>query len=202
MATWNDRVAYSPPSAYHGYPSRFRRFPQEIVDCLIDTGPGSPCGSLFVDEPGCRSRIGGRLLTVEWGQNRVDRHPLTPRGAGFGPTTAEKMMDVPRGIDIDVDGMSRMYLASWAGGGFRYSDPNVGYVVRLTPKGATTSRPSSTTAASSAAFRIWRTRAFRSCWNISPATAACCGKRRTRRSCGGGFAGAGGWVGEVGCGVG
>ena len=44
---WNDRVTYSPPGAYHGYPSRFRRFSKEIVDCLIDTGPGSPCGSLF-----------------------------------------------------------------------------------------------------------------------------------------------------------
>ena len=124
---WNDRVTFSPPGAYHGYPSRFRRFPQEIVDCMTDTGTGSPCGVLFVDEPALPERLRRTLFTVEWGQNRVDRHPLTPSGAGFKATT-EKFIDVPRGTDIDVDGAGRLYVASWANGSFSYTDPNVGYV--------------------------------------------------------------------------
>ncbi|MEA2711544.1 MAG: hypothetical protein QOF78_4145 [Phycisphaerales bacterium] len=131
---WNDRVTFSPPGAYHGYPSRFRRFPQEIVDCLTDTGSGSPCGVLCVDEPALPEPHRRAFYTVEWGQNRVDRHPLVARGAGFTAST-DKVMDVPRGIDIDVDGVGRLYVASWAGGGFSYTDPNVGYILRLTPKG-------------------------------------------------------------------
>ncbi|HEV2294676.1 MAG TPA: HEAT repeat domain-containing protein [Tepidisphaeraceae bacterium] len=133
---WNDRLTYSPPGAYHGYPSRFKRFADEIVDCMIDFGGGSPCGSLFVDEPGLPEGFGHTLYTVEWGQNQVDRHPLTPSGAGFKATT-KKVIELPRGTDIDVDRASRLYISSWAGGGFRYTDPNVGYVIRLSHKGYT-----------------------------------------------------------------
>ena len=133
---WNDRVTFSPPGAFHGYPNRFRRFAGEIVDTMIDTGSGSPCGVLFVDEPTLPEPHRRAFYTVEWGQNRVDRHPLTPRGAGFSATT-ERLMKLPRGTDIDVDGAGRLYLSSWAGGGFRYSDENVGYILRLTAKGAT-----------------------------------------------------------------
>ena len=38
---------------------------------------------------------------------------------------------LPRGTDVDVDGASRLYLSSWANGGFNYTDANVGYVLRL-----------------------------------------------------------------------
>jgi putative heme-binding domain-containing protein len=131
---WNDRLTYSPPSAYHGYPSRFKRFSDEIVDCMIDFGGGSPCGSIFIDEPGLPEGFGSALYTVEWGQNQIDRHPLTASGAGFKATT-EKLVELPRGTDIDVDGASNLYISSWAGGGFSYSKPDVGYVIRLSPKG-------------------------------------------------------------------
>ena len=49
---WNDRLAYIVPTGYYGYPSRFLHFPGEFIDCLNDYGGGSPCGSIFVDEPG------------------------------------------------------------------------------------------------------------------------------------------------------
>ena len=132
---WNDRVTFTPPGAYHGYPSRFRRFPREIVDAMIDTGGGSPCGVLFVDEPALPQQHRHAFFTVEWGQNRVDRHPLEPRGAGFRATT-EKLMELPRGTDMDVDGRGRLFVSSWANGRFQYSDENVGYVIRLAPGGA------------------------------------------------------------------
>lgn len=131
---WNDRLTYSPVGAYHGYPSRYKRFGDELVDCMIDFGTGSPCGSRFIDEPGLPEGLGHALYTVEWGRNLVDRHPLIASGAGFKATT-EKLMDLPRGTDLDVDAASRLYISSWAGGGFSYTDPNVGYVIRLSPKG-------------------------------------------------------------------
>ncbi len=133
---WNDRLAYDVPSGYYGYPSKFRNFPGEFIDCMIDFGGGSPCGSLFLDEPGLPPNLGHGLYTVEWGRSEVDRHPLTPNGAGFKATT-EKLMDLPRGIDLDVDGSSNLYACCWAGGGFTYTGPDVGYVLKLRPKGYT-----------------------------------------------------------------
>src|SRR5665213_1682252 len=110
-------------------------FPGEFIDCLADFGGGAPCGSLFVDEPG----IPGGLYTVEWGNSQIDHHPLIPVGANFkvAAPNFEKFMDLPRGTDLDVDAQSHLYATSWANGGFDYSGPNVGYVVRLTPKGYT-----------------------------------------------------------------
>ncbi|HWE00802.1 MAG TPA: discoidin domain-containing protein [Tepidisphaeraceae bacterium] len=132
---WNDRLAYDVPTGYYGYPSRFMHFPGEFIDCLADFGGGAPCGSLFVDEPA----IPGGLYTVEWGNSQIDHHPLIPVGANFkvAAPNFEKFMDLPRGTDLDVDAQSHLYATSWAGGGFDYSGPNVGYVVRLTPKGYT-----------------------------------------------------------------
>ncbi len=46
-------------------------------------------------------------------------------------------MDLPRGTDLDVDGESHLFASSWANGGFQYSVPNVGYVLRLAPKNYT-----------------------------------------------------------------
>jgi putative heme-binding domain-containing protein len=129
---WNDRLAYDVPGGYYGYPSRFKHFPGEFVDCLIDFGGGSPCGSLFVDEQALPAPLGHALYTVEWGNNCIDRHPLTVSGAGFKAST-EKLMDLPRGTDIDIDGAGRLYISSWANGGFSYSGPDIGYVIRLAP---------------------------------------------------------------------
>ena len=128
---WNDRLAYDVPTGNYGYPSLFMHFPGEFIDCLADFGGGAPCGSLFIDEPG----LPHGLFTVEWGNSQIDHHPLVPSGANFkvaGPF--EKFMDLPRGTDLDVDGESHLFATSWAGGGFDYSGPNVGYVVRLSPK--------------------------------------------------------------------
>jgi putative heme-binding domain-containing protein len=127
---WNDRLSYIIPTGYYGYPSRFLHFPGEFVDCLVDYGDGSPCGSLFVDEPG----LPGGLYTVEWGRNQIDHHPLTANGANF-KAGFEKFMDLPRGTDMDVDGQGHIFLSSWVGAQFTYAGPNVGYVVRLTPSG-------------------------------------------------------------------
>ena len=138
---WNDRLAYDVPTGNYGYPSLFLHFPGEFIDCLNDYGGGSPCGSLFTDEPNA-GELGHALLTCEWGRSAIFRHPLTPQGAGYKtPTPEEKVMDVPRATDIDVDARGRFFITSWANGGFAYSGPNVGYMLRLTPKAAAADVP-------------------------------------------------------------
>jgi putative heme-binding domain-containing protein len=131
---WDVRLSQIVPTGDYGYPRLFKNFPDEIVKPMMELGGGSPCGSLYVDEPGLPADAGRMLYTVEWGRNGIMRHPLKPSGAGF-TAAEEKWMDLPRGTDMDVDGQGRIYVSSWANGGFDYSGPDVGYVVRLTPSG-------------------------------------------------------------------
>jgi putative heme-binding domain-containing protein len=126
---WNDRLAYDVPTGYYGYPSYFMHFPGEFIDCLADYGGGAPCGSIFLDEP----NLPKGFFTVEWGNSEIDHHPLTPDGANF-KAGFEKFMTIPRGTDIDADGIGHLFVSSWANGGFSYSGPNVGFVARVTPK--------------------------------------------------------------------
>jgi putative membrane-bound dehydrogenase-like protein len=131
---WDVRLSHIIPTGNYGYPRLFKNFPDEIAKPMLELGGGSPCGSLYVDEPGLPGDSGKMLYTVEWGRNAIMRHPLKPSGAGF-EAKEEKWFDLPRGTDIDVDGQGRFYVSSWANGGFDYSGPDVGYVVRLAPKG-------------------------------------------------------------------
>ena len=71
---------------------------------------------------------------MEWGRSEIDLHPLTPDGAGWKATT-KRFMTMPRATDLEVDGAGRLYAASWEGAMYTYAGPNVGYVIRLAPKG-------------------------------------------------------------------
>ena len=134
---WNDRLAYIVPTGYYGYPSRFMHFPGEFIDCLNDYGGGAPCGSIFTDEPSLPPQWGHAFLTEEWGNSAIYYHPLTPQGAGYKtPVEQVKLMNLPRATDIDVDGMGHVFATSWANGGFSYTGPKVGYVIRLAVPGA------------------------------------------------------------------
>ncbi len=44
-------------------------------------------------------------------------------------------MTINRATDADADGCGRLYVSSWKDGGFDFSKPDVGFVVRVTPKG-------------------------------------------------------------------
>jgi putative heme-binding domain-containing protein len=132
---WDVRLSYIVPTGNYGYPTLFKNFADETVKPMMDLGGGSPCGSLYVDEPNLPGDSGKMLYMVEWGRNAIMRHPLTPSGAGFD-AKEQKWMDLPRGTDMDVDGQGHLFFSSWANGGFDYSGPEVGYVVRLSPKGA------------------------------------------------------------------
>src|SRR5690606_12754060 len=76
------------------------------------------------------------LYSVDWGRNAVFRHALEPKGATFS-VGQEEFVTVPRPNDMAIDGRSRLYVASWAGGQFRYAGEDVGFIAQLTHGGAT-----------------------------------------------------------------
>lgn len=131
---WNVRLSHVIPTGHYGYPTLFKNFASDLVPPLMDSGGGSPCGVLFLDEPTLPEPWRQGLLTCEWGRSEVNRHPLTPHGAGW-KAGQETFLQIPRPTDIDVDASGRLYVASWQDGGFDFSRPDVGYVVRVTPTG-------------------------------------------------------------------
>lgn len=127
---WNVRLSHVLPGAQLGYPSHFLHFPAEHWPAMVDYGGGSPCGSLFMDEPGLPQEFGRTLLTCDWGRSVIYRHPLQADGATFKPDAAD-FIKISRPVDIDYDGAGRFYVASWRDGGFNYSHPFVGYVATI-----------------------------------------------------------------------
>jgi len=132
---WNDRLSYNPFGAVMGYPTLFRNFPDEMIPTMVDYGGGSPVGSIFIDEPSLPKDWRYGFYSVEWGRSEIDLHPLSPAGATF-KADLKQFMKMTRATDLEVDGAGHLYAASWDGATFTYNGPNVGYVIRLTPKGA------------------------------------------------------------------
>lgn len=133
---WDVRLHHFTPLSQHGYPSLYLNFADEIVPPLADYGGGSGCGALFLDEPGFPESDSPALYTADWGRNAIYRHRLTPRGATFTPDQTE-FIRATRVTDLDVDALSRLYVASWKGATFTYAGEEVGYLVRITPRGHT-----------------------------------------------------------------
>ena len=131
---WDVRLSHVVPTGHLGYPSLFKNFADEIVQPLADYGGGSPTGSLYLQEPGLPAPYGDALYTCEWGREAVFHHPLERNGASF-KAGQESFVTLPRPTDIDVDGRSRVFVASWRGATFTYDGPNVGYVIRVTHPG-------------------------------------------------------------------
>lgn len=137
---WNDRLSYHPLGAEMGYPSLFRNFADEIIPPMIDFSGGSPVGSIFIDEPSLPKAWAHGFYSVEWGRSEIDLHPLTAAGAGWKAET-KPFIKMTRATDLEVDGAGRLYAASWEGGQFRYTGPNVGYIIQLAPKSGRPSVP-------------------------------------------------------------
>jgi putative membrane-bound dehydrogenase-like protein len=133
---WDIRLHHFTGTEHHGYPTLFTNFGNEIVQPLADYGGGSGCGALYLDEPGFPPGYGNALYTADWGRNWIYRHELTPRGATFTPSQ-EEFVGATRVTDLDVDAMSRLYITSWKGATFKYEGDNVGYLIRVSPKGYT-----------------------------------------------------------------
>ena len=129
---WNIRVHHLTEGSEHGYPRLYKNFAEESVKPMLDLGGGSGTGALYLNEPGHEEM----LLTCDWTTGKIYRDDLSPNGASF--TVQESVfMDLPRAVDIDVDGSSNLYLADWRGGRFRFGGEGVkvGMIQKLTKKG-------------------------------------------------------------------
>lgn len=117
---WNTRFHHYTALGDHGYPRLYQNFADEAVKPLADYGGGSGTGALWLSEPGFPAEFTDALFSTDWTTGTVHYHPWKRSGASFAveQKTFEKL---PRAVDIDVDGNSRLYLADWRNGGFDFS---------------------------------------------------------------------------------
>ena len=134
---WNVRFHHLSGLEDHGYPRLFRNFADEIIAPLADYGGGSGCGACFLEEPGVPAEWNGQVYTCDWGRSGSFRHSVQRRGAGFEEQgEPERFFQMPRPTDIDIDGRSGIYQASWQGPAtFGWKGPEHGFIARATPGG-------------------------------------------------------------------
>ncbi|PHX57933.1 MAG: hypothetical protein CK553_01940 [Opitutia bacterium] len=116
---WNTRFHHFTSLADAGYPRLYKNFSDEIAHPLADYGGGSGTGGLYLSEPGFPGDFGESLFTCDWTTNAVYRHPIKRFEATF-VAQFETFEKVGKATDFDVDGNSRLFLADWRGGGFKY----------------------------------------------------------------------------------
>jgi len=132
---WNVRFHHFTGLDDHGYPRLFKNFNDECVQPLADYGGGSGCGAVYIDEPGFGA-WNNAPFTCDWGSAALWHHQVKPKGATFEETRKpEPFIKMTRPTDADVDGLSRVYCASWKGATFDWAGPDVGYIVQVKPKG-------------------------------------------------------------------
>jgi len=132
---WNVRLHAFTGLEDHGYPRRYMHFADEIVPPLADYGGGSGTGGCWIDEPWMPAGVNDAPFTCDWGAGKIFRHPLTPRGAGY-EARQEPFLGIVRATDLDVDAVGNLYAASWRGGTYSWTGPNVGFIARLRPADA------------------------------------------------------------------
>jgi putative membrane-bound dehydrogenase-like protein len=132
---WDIRVSHLIQGAYYGYSQHYANFPDEIMPPLGQFGGGSGVGTLYLQDERWPERFRDVLLTGDWGRSEVYRHELKKSGPTFD-LKQETFLKIPRPTGVDMDWSGRLYVASWRGGeASNYVGPNVGFVVRVTPKG-------------------------------------------------------------------
>ena len=132
---WNVRFHHFTGLDDHGYPRLYKNFNDEAIQPLADYGGGSGCGAVYIDEPGFGA-WNNAPFTCDWGSGALWHHQVKPKGATFEETRKpEPFIKMTRPTDADVDGMSRVYCASWKGATFNWAGPDVGYIVQVKPKG-------------------------------------------------------------------
>jgi putative membrane-bound dehydrogenase-like protein len=132
---WNVRFHHFTGLDDHGYPRLYKNFNDEAIQPLADYGGGSGCGAVYIDEPGFGA-WNNAPFTCDWGSSALWHHQVKPKGATFEETRKpEPFIKMTRPTDADVDGMSRVYCASWKGATFDWAGPDVGYIVQVKPKG-------------------------------------------------------------------
>lgn len=129
---WNTRFHHHTALADHGYPRLYQNFADEEVKPLADYGGGSGTGALWLSEPGFPEEFSDMLFSTDWTTGTVHYHPWKKDGASFS-VEQKTFMKLPRAIDIDVDGNSKLYVADWRNGKFNYAGPDtkVGMIQRI-----------------------------------------------------------------------
>ena len=120
----------------HGYPRRYMHFTDEIIAPLADYGGGSGTGACWIDEPWMPEQWNNSPYTCDWGTGKIFQHPLVTKGAGY-EAKQNLFLGLTRATDLDVDSQGHIYAASWRGGLFKWDGPEIGFIARLTPEGAT-----------------------------------------------------------------
>jgi len=132
---WNVRFHHFTGLDDHGYPRFYKNFNDEAIQPLADYGGGSGTGAVYIDEPGFGA-WNNAPFTCDWGSGALWHHQVKPKGATFEETRKpEPFIKMTRPTDADVDGLSRVYCASWKGATFGWAGPDVGYIVQVKPKG-------------------------------------------------------------------
>lgn len=134
---WDVRFHHFSGLEDHGYPRLYKNFGEEHVQPLADYGGGSGCGSVYLHEPGFPEEWNKAPITCDWGRTASFVHTVQRQGASFVELTEPRpFIGMTRPTDADVDAMSAVYQASWKGPAtFKWEGPDVGYIVRVTPKG-------------------------------------------------------------------
>jgi putative membrane-bound dehydrogenase-like protein len=110
---WNVRFHHFTGLDDHGYPRLYKNFNDECIQPLADYGGGSGCGAVYIDEPGF-GQWNNAPFTCDWGSGALWHHQVKPKGATFEETRKpEPFIKMTRPTDADVDGLSRVYCASW-----------------------------------------------------------------------------------------
>jgi putative heme-binding domain-containing protein len=130
---WNTRFHHFTALSDHGYPRLYQNFADEAVKPLADYGGGSGTGALWLSEPGFPPEFTDALFSADWTTGTIHYHPWKRAGASYS-VEQKTFMKLPRAIDIDVDGSSRLYLADWRNGGFDFAGPGkpVGKIHQVT----------------------------------------------------------------------
>ena len=137
---WNTRLHQFTALGDHGYPRLYQNFADETIQPLADYGGGSGTGALYLHEPGFPKDYGDSLFTCDWATENVYRHPLTPQGSSFA-IKQEVFQALPRAIDLDVDGFSRLYAVDWRNGSYGYTPGmKVGMIQQIICPGETPAR--------------------------------------------------------------
>ncbi|HRQ89789.1 MAG TPA: discoidin domain-containing protein, partial [Bacteroidia bacterium] len=134
---WDVRFHHFTGLEDHGYPRLYKNFPEEHIHPLADYGGGSGCGSVYLHEPGFPDEWNHAPVTCDWGRAASFHHSVRRQGASFVETAEPRpFIGMTRPTDADVDGKSAVYQASWKGPAtFKWEGLEVGYIVRVTPKG-------------------------------------------------------------------
>ncbi|MDB6077791.1 MAG: putative heme-binding protein [Akkermansiaceae bacterium] len=119
---WNTRFHHYTELANMGYPRLYKNFGDEAIIPLADYGGGSGTGALWLDEPGFPPAFRNMLFSCDWTTGNIYYHPLERSGATF-KIDQKVFQELPRAIDIDVDGNSKLYLADWRGATFNFEGP-------------------------------------------------------------------------------